>query len=197
MTEYVYIMRGGGYIKVGQSKDVYVRLNGFNAGTVPFPMALVCFAFCMDDVGNVELWLQSRMTERTQGEWFKDTGQSDEGLRSLMRGACLHLKMGRAMKVYDTAPLAEARALHEKMHAVPGDPAREAAEIMARLGPSAPVDAPKSEPDTAPHKWQESGKSVKTSRRKRAKPRKELTPLKIKYANKIKMLERLERMKQK
>jgi hypothetical protein len=180
MTEYVYIMRGGGYIKVGQSKDVYRRMNGLNKGTVPFPVSLVGFAMCAEDARNVEAFMQHIMPDRLQGEWFKDSGQPDDDLRELMHAAKTDLKMGRKMKIYDQQPLQAAIKIHEEGKRGDDVDPKAVAKIFDRSG--------------AVHNWQESGKAPKTSSKGMSKSDAPMTPAKAKKIHKAKMLDRLKAM---
>lgn len=98
MPEYVYIMRGGGYIKVGKSKDIVNRLRHFNRGHVPFRMDLVCYAEFSNDANSfhVESYLLQMFPDKTIGEWFLDNDQPESHFLEAMRLSTKRLGLRRA-----------------------------------------------------------------------------------------------------
>jgi len=192
LSNYVYILRGGGYLKVGQSTNVFVRLRGFNQGGAPFPLELVAFARCNQDVGAVEQYVQNKVPHRTQGEWFRDSGQTDFELGMLLHSASLFLRLGATMKIFEADVMQIAEEIHEKINRVEGNPARDAAAIFAT---QASPNPPKGANLKAPANWQESGIPANAPAESSPQKARKLTPAQVKRAHKAKMLERLERIK--
>lgn len=97
MLFFVYIMRGGGYIKVGQSKDVVSRLRHFNRGHLPFLLDLVCYTELPEvEAFDTENYLINEMPNRTIGEWSKDTGASDSALIDTLASVLKRLELYHA-----------------------------------------------------------------------------------------------------
>lgn len=72
---FLYVLRGGGYLKVGLSTDLTRRVASMNGGTVPFPVELVGHALVHRDVAlRAEMEVLSRLGRRAQGEWVFDEG---------------------------------------------------------------------------------------------------------------------------
>jgi hypothetical protein len=83
---FVYVLRGGGFIKFGISRDLTRRHKNLTSGTLPFPVTLVCYAVLEDDVARLlERALLNWELEHAHGEWFVDDGRTDEAIGAYIR----------------------------------------------------------------------------------------------------------------
>lgn len=71
---FLYVLKGGGYLKVGISRDLTRRVASMNGGAVPFEVSLVGSALVHQDVAlRAEMDVLSRLGRRARGEWvFED-----------------------------------------------------------------------------------------------------------------------------
>lgn len=67
---YVYLLKGGGYYKIGLSRNVYRRWREVSP-KLPFEVEIVC-TIATDDMHKLETTLHKRFADkRENGEWFK------------------------------------------------------------------------------------------------------------------------------
>lgn len=188
---FVYVMRGGGYFKAGISDDVHVRAKYMNAGQIPFPVRIVCFAQCDPrHAGRLEVALFNLLGERAQGEWFVDDGRDDSALVSALATASRLASARTGFTLFRDHPADVALAIHEAAKGDVLDAGRRARDIFERITPAGAADG-------APQHWQEIGKVAETIRRAPRPMRGEVGPSEPKMRQKAKMLARLRRIREK
>lgn len=83
---FVYVLRGGGFIKFGITKQLSRRHKALTQGTLPFRVDLVGYAVLPDEVARLlERALLNWELQHANGEWFHDDGRSGESILDYMR----------------------------------------------------------------------------------------------------------------
>ncbi len=147
---FVYIMRGGGWLKPGISRDVESRLRHFNGGHVPFEMELILFMECRDiaQAKNIEFELFGMLPKRARGEWFVDLGWTAHHLAEITGKAARKTGDYRREVIYVDAHeifVHRKKADHEKSKFAAG---KRAAEIMERISRGMPADKKQTNDET-------------------------------------------------
>jgi hypothetical protein len=167
---FVYILRGGGYIKFGITGNLKARFDNLNGGGVPFKLRIVAYAVLDDEVARqLEVDLLRINLPHANGEWFCDEGHSDDAFAEIMRETVANYGSHLALRVYtDSEPCA---------HLADGSAARKAAMGTAIATAS------------GERQWQIFGKKDKPPRIQTAP----MTKRQLQNDNKIKMMKRLEK----
>jgi hypothetical protein len=83
---FVYVLRGGGFIKFGISKQLSRRHKALSQGALPFPVDLVGYAVLPDEIAKMlERALLNWDMDHANGEWFHDDGRSAESILEYIR----------------------------------------------------------------------------------------------------------------
>lgn len=82
MTEYVYFIQAGQYIKVGRAKDVMSRLDQLKAGS-PFPLTLLG---AIPGSRKREIQIHEKFKHlRAHGEWFSRCPEIENYIRDTLQ----------------------------------------------------------------------------------------------------------------
>lgn len=108
---FVYILRGGGYIKFGITQNLTMRSRTISGGTAPFKTRIVAYAVLEDEIArSLEADLLRINLPHANGEWFHDEGHSDAEFAEIMRETVANYGSHLSLRVYtDSDPDAHLR----------------------------------------------------------------------------------------